>query len=64
MAPLAGGWRAAAFLPLEDALVWAEESLRDRRWAAHERSLQIWAATLPAFAFGGAPPDPPEPPED
>jgi hypothetical protein len=64
LAPLAGGWHQAALLPLLDALAWADEALREKRWQAHEKAVQIWASTLPAYAMGGTPPDPPEPPED
>jgi hypothetical protein len=42
----------------------ADEHLRERRWSSHAQALQIWASTLPAYAMGGDPPDPPEAPED
>lgn len=64
MAPLAGGWREAALLPMHAALTWADEYLREKRWSAHRHALQIWASTLPAYVNGGPPPDPPDPPED
>ena len=64
LAPLAGGWRSAALLPLHDALTWAEEFLKEKRWQAYEKSLQAWASMLPAFVNGGTPPEAPDPPED
>jgi hypothetical protein len=48
---------------MHDALAWADEHLREKRWSAHQQALQIWASTLPAYANGGKPPDPPAPPE-
>lgn len=64
LAPLAGGWLAAARLPIAEALAWVEDHLSKQAWDAHGRSLQIWASTLPAYVNGGTIPDPPEPPED
>jgi hypothetical protein len=61
---MAGGWTPAARLPLEDALAWADEHLQGRAWASYTTAYQAWASMLPAFAMGGTPPDPPEPPED
>lgn len=61
---MAGGWVQAARLPAPEALAWASEHLRERKWSAHTDALKIWAATMPAFAMGGKPPDPPEAPED
>ncbi len=59
---MAGGWVPAARLPALEAITWADEHIRKERWSAHTQNLQIWASSLGAYAFGGTPPDPPEPP--
>ena len=60
---MAGGWEAAAALPADEALAWAEQHLSERAHSAHAQSLQIWASTLPAYINGGDPPSAPEPPD-
>ncbi len=51
-------------LPADVALSWADQHLRENAWKAHGQALQVWASLMPAYAYGGEPPEPPEPPED
>lgn len=61
---MAGGWEAAALLPLSEGLNWVQDHLRSQKWEAYRHACLVWASTLPAYATGGTPPDPPDPPEE
>jgi len=63
LAPLAGGWEAAAALPADEALAWAEQHLREKVHSAHAQAVQIWASRFPANGMGVEAPDPPEFPD-
>ena len=63
LAPLAGGWEAAANVPADEALAWAEQHLRQKTHSAHAQALQIWASRFPANGMGVEAPDPPELPD-
>ena len=58
---MAGGWAAAALLPVEVSLAQADEHLRRELMDRHTQALQFWAS---AFAFAEERLAPPEPPEE
>lgn len=61
---MAGGWTAAALLPLDVALDWSDKHLKHELRQAWRADLHDWFASLPAHAMGSSPPPPPPAPPD
>lgn len=60
---MAGGWQAAALLPLDAALDWADKHLKSEVRKAWREDLHDWFTTLSAHALAASkPPTPPAPP--
>jgi len=61
---MVGGWEPAAQLPIEEALHLAQDRLKERSQEALRHALSCWHSSLPLYAAGGRPPDPPSLPDE
>lgn len=59
---LVGNYETAKELPLSEAILLYRDVLIEEARISYTDSLKIYASTLPAYAMGGKPPDPPDMP--
>ena len=57
---MVGGWEQAAQLPIEDALDLAVHNLKTETQKALQHAQVCWYSSLPLYANGGTPPEPPK----
>jgi hypothetical protein len=61
---MVGGWVQAAQLPIIDALALVDQHMRQEARQAFRHLQLCYFGSLPLYAMGGQPPDPPEMDED